>query len=144
MLAVLRAGEVAVLDPPVGDGPRDAMDKLLDAPLPLARPVFAVEVFADNDVGGKLRPAGGDFDILLLEHQLAALVLDLGAAELPVDAVERVRQIFRAELRLDAEPLRQFADRVGLGERTNGNHAGTGGRNASHAISSFLVVRVRH
>src|SRR6185295_6558139 len=105
-------------------------------PLSLLGPVFAVKIFADNDVRGELRPAGRNFDVLLLEHQLAALVLDLGAAELPVDAVERVRQILGAEHRLHAEPLCQLTDRVGLGEWASGCHAGTGGSNACHTISS--------
>ena len=95
-LGVLGGREVAVVAAPVGDRPGHAVDELADRVLPLAlrrgavaAGHVAVEVLAGHDVGGELAPAAGDLAIRLLEDRPAALVLDLGRAEVPVDLVER-------------------------------------------------------
>ena len=103
-LAVLRRGEVAVLDAPVGDRAGDAVDQLPDAVLALGRADFAVEVLADDDVGGQLAPDRRDFAVVLLEDHLAVLALDLRAADFPLDGREQIFDVGRAEGRVDLEP----------------------------------------
>ena len=73
-----------------GDRVDDAVDELADAGLALRRAEVAAEVLADHDVGGELAPELGDFDVLLLEDALAALVGDAGGPALPGDLVVRV------------------------------------------------------
>ena len=46
-----------------------------------------MEVLRGDDVGRSHGPVGGDFDVLLLEDDLALEVLDDGVAELPDDLV---------------------------------------------------------
>ena len=95
-LGVLGGGEVAVVAAPVGDRPGHPVDELADRVLPLAlrgtavaAGHVAVEVLADDDVGGELAPAAGNLAVGLLEDRPAALVLDLRRAEVPVDLVKR-------------------------------------------------------
>ena len=49
-----------------------------------------MEVFRRDDVGRGHRPVGGDFDVALLEDEIALEVLNDGVAELPRDFVEGV------------------------------------------------------
>ena len=80
-------GEVAVVQAPVGDGVDDAMDQFGDAAFALGRAQLAVEIFAGDDVGGGLRPVGGDFDVALLEDDRAFIVADGGGAGFPLHLV---------------------------------------------------------
>ena len=89
--------EVALVSAPVGDGPRDAVDELLEAVLAVAlggRAVplldVAVEVLRRDDVDRQRAERVGELDGLLLEDGLAGEVLDRGVAGGPGDAVERV------------------------------------------------------
>ncbi len=83
IFGVLRRGEVAALLAPVGDGVDDAMHQLADAGLALRRAQLAVKIFAGDDIGGGLRPVRRNFDIALLEDDLALIVADRGRAGLP-------------------------------------------------------------
>ena len=91
-VGVFGGGEVAVADAPVADGLGDAGDEGADAGLALGGADLAVEVLAGDDVGRGHGPVGGDFDVLLLEDELALPVLDDGVAELPGDLVEGARR----------------------------------------------------
>ena len=90
---VLLRLEVAVLDAPVGDGARDAMDELahggLAAVLVRVGAVgdVAVEIFRDRDLRRQHAPALRHLDVLLLEDRLAGIVGDLRRALLPLDLV---------------------------------------------------------
>src|SRR6201999_1906146 len=57
--------------------------------------------------GGKLRPALGNFDVFLLEDDLAGVVRDFGRATVPFDLVER------ADLGVTEHPL--DGERLALG-----------------------------
>ena len=87
---IFGGGEVAVAEAPVADGLGDAGDEVADALFTLGGADLAVEVFGGDDVGRGDGPVGGDFDGLLLEDELALVVLDDGVAELPGDFVEGV------------------------------------------------------
>ena len=63
-LAVFGRGEVAVVDAPVGDRAADAVDQLPDARLAFGGADFAVEILADDDVGGQLAPGGGNLAVV--------------------------------------------------------------------------------
>jgi hypothetical protein len=82
-LGVVRRREVARRVAPLADLPDHAPDQLLDAALAIRRVEVAAEILRDHDVGGELRPALGDLDVLLLEDDLTALSGDLRAAQLP-------------------------------------------------------------
>ena len=69
------------------DGFGDAGDELADAGLALGRADLAVEVLGGDDVGRGHGPVDGDLDVLLLEDDLAAHVIDGGGAALPLDLV---------------------------------------------------------
>ena len=60
VLAVFAGGEVAVGDAPVGDRAGDAVNHLADAVFAFGRARFAVEIFADDDVGRQGAPGLGD------------------------------------------------------------------------------------
>src|SRR6516162_2641500 len=66
-LRVLRSGEVAVLAASLGVGADDAVDELLEAPLPLRRADRATEVLRGHDVGGIHGPEIGKLNPVLLE-----------------------------------------------------------------------------
>ena len=89
-LGVRRRGEVALRLAPAADRAHDAADHLADAVLALGAAERAAEVLGDDDVGRQLRPGRGDLDVVLLEDDLALLVLDDGAAPFPLDGVEGV------------------------------------------------------
>ena len=61
ILAIFGAGEIAVLQAPIGDRAAHAVDDLADAMLALRRVDLAVEVFTHHDVGGQLAPATWGF-----------------------------------------------------------------------------------
>ncbi len=86
-LGVLIGGEVAALLAPLGDGVGDAADEGADTALALGRPGLAVEIFGGDDVGRGHGPVDGDLDVLLLEDDFAAHVIDGGGAALPLDLV---------------------------------------------------------
>src|SRR5690606_29268584 len=100
------AGEVAVGLAPVGDGPGDAVHELADARLALRRVHLAVEVLADDDIGGELAPGPGDLAAGLLEDDPAALVLDGRGALLPLDLVEGADALGAEASRHDHPPAR--------------------------------------
>src|SRR2546428_9328298 len=85
----LRRHEVPLLVRPPMDRAHHAADQLLDAPLPLGRAQDPTEVLRDDHVGGYLRPAGRDLDLVLLEDDFTLFVGDGGLAGLPLDLVER-------------------------------------------------------
>ena len=82
-------GEVAVRQTPVRDGVHHAMHQLADAALALGRAQLAVEVFAGDDVGGRLRPVDRNVDVALFENHRAFVVADGGSSGFPLDLVVR-------------------------------------------------------
>ncbi len=103
-LGVLIGREVGVLDAPVGDRVRDAVDHLLGGPLPLRRAEVAAEVLAGDDVGGQRGPGLRELEVLLLEDGLAVLVGDGGFPQVPLDRVIRMDARARVAA-LDAHAL---------------------------------------
>jgi len=87
VLGVLRRGEVLAVRTPIGDGIHHAMDQLRNAVLALGRPELAMEVLAGHDVGGGLRPVGGDLDIALLENYRALFVSNRSGAQIPLNFI---------------------------------------------------------
>src|SRR2546426_9754799 len=85
----LRRHEVPLLVRPPIDRAHHAADQLLDAPLPLGRAQDPTEVLRDDHVGGYLRPAGRDLDLVLLEDDFTLFVGDGGLAGFPLDLLER-------------------------------------------------------
>ena len=83
-LRVGRRGEVALRLAPAADRPHDAADHLPDAVLALGAAERAAEVLRHDDVGRQLRPRRRNLDVVLLEDDLALLVLDDRAAPLPL------------------------------------------------------------
>ncbi len=84
---ILFGGEVAAFLSPLGDGVGDAADEGADTALALGGPGLAMEVLRGDDVGRGHGPVDGDLDILLLEDDFAAHVIDGGGAALPLDFV---------------------------------------------------------
>ena len=84
---VFGGAEVAVADAPVADGLGDAGDEGADAGLAFVGSVETMQILAGDDVGRGDGPVGGDFDVALLEDELALPVLDDGVAALPGDLV---------------------------------------------------------
>ena len=124
-LAVGGAGEVAVFETPIGDRAGHPVDQLADAVLPLLGADFAVEVFAADDVGRKLRPERGDFAIGLLEQHFAILTFDGRRADFPTYRIKGVRYFGRAKGLIDLQsavkPLGRLSNRplcVPIGSHT--------------------------
>jgi hypothetical protein len=105
-LAVFCGGEVTVFHAPVGNCPRYTMDKLPDALLALGRAVFAVKIFADDDVCRQLAPVFGHFAIGLLEENFACFSLDNGGSLVPLDRLERIGDIVRAKDLVNSQTAR--------------------------------------
>ncbi len=92
-LGLLLAREVAVGAAPVREAVDDAVDELLDGALADGGAVAggggglfgqgAAEVLGGDDVGGVLRPVGGELDVLLLEYGCAVGACDDRGADLP-------------------------------------------------------------
>ena len=87
---------------PLGDGIRDAADELLDGAFALFGAHDPVEIFGDHDVGGRLGPALGDLDVLLLENHFAFFVGDGGGTEFPLHFIEGVDALL-GEITLDLQ-----------------------------------------
>ncbi len=107
-IGVFIGGEVGVLDAPVGDRVRHAVDHLLDRALALGRAEVAAEVLARDDVRGQGGPALRELEVLLLEDSLAVLVRDRGLAEVPLD------RVIRMDVRSGEAPLDRQARPGGL------------------------------
>ena len=106
-LAVFLAGEVAVLNAPVGDCASDSVNDLLDAGFSFGSAGFAIEVFADDNVRRERAPVLWNLAVFLLKQNSAVFVLDVSSSSFPLDCVERINA-FRAEMSFDFQ-------RVGLG-----------------------------
>ncbi len=123
ILGVGGSGEITVLQAPIGDRAADAVDKLPHAPLPLRSAVFPVKIFIDYDVGCQLAPEYRNFAVFLFEQDLAAFALDGGSPRFPLDRVERLRHVLRAERRRNRQPqggAAKRSDRGAVGGRLNG------------------------
>ena len=83
IFAVFLCFEVVAAETPIGDGVDDAVDELADAGFPFGRAHAAVEIFADDDIGGGLRPIGRHFNVALLEKHRAFVVPNGGGAPFP-------------------------------------------------------------
>jgi hypothetical protein len=59
------------------------MDELADGSFALGGVEFAVKIFGDDDFRGQDGPGLGDFDISLLEDDLAGVIGDFGGAFFP-------------------------------------------------------------
>jgi hypothetical protein len=79
--------EVAVLFAPTGDGIDHALDELGHAGFAFRGAHLAVKILAGDDIGGRLGPVHGNFDIALLEDNRAFIVSDGGSTGLPLDFV---------------------------------------------------------
>jgi len=86
-LGVRIAGEIVALAPPLRSRLDHAIDELAHAVLAFGRTELSTEVLLRDDVRGQLGPVLGDFDVALLEGDLAALVGDHRVAMLPLDGV---------------------------------------------------------
>ncbi len=87
-LGVVVGGEVAHVLAPFGDGIGDAADELLDGAFTLFGAHDPVEIFGDHDVGGRLGPGFGNFDILLFKNHFPFFVGDGGGTQFPFHVVE--------------------------------------------------------
>src|SRR5439155_6772014 len=67
-------GKIAVLQSPAGYGINHPPDHLADAMFPLWTAQRSTEVLRDDHVGGHLRPGLRDFNVRLLEDNLAPFV----------------------------------------------------------------------
>jgi hypothetical protein len=95
---VLVGGEVAVLGAPAGDGAGDPVHHLAYRVLTLGCPQGATEVLLGDDVGGVLRPGGGELEVPLLEGGGAiAPVGDDGVPALPGELVVGVGSLGREQ-----------------------------------------------
>ncbi len=106
--AVLRGGEIAVFEAPIGDRAGHSVHELPHAVFALRRADFAVEVFTADDVGSQLAPERRHFAVGLLEDQLAVFAFDLGTANFPIDGAEQIFDISRAEFGVDFQPAVEF------------------------------------
>ena len=95
--------EVTVLESPVGNSAADAVNDLPHAFFPLVCSRFAEEIFAGDDVYGKLTPRTGEFAITLLENGGPTVSFDAGGSSRPFDGIEGITNIFRAERRFEPE-----------------------------------------
>ncbi len=98
LIEIFRArlvGEIAVLQPPVGDGAGDAVDELPHRLLPAALAGIGalggvtVEIFGNGDLGGQFAPGFGDLDVFLAEQRFAAVIGNFRRAVVPLDLIER-------------------------------------------------------
>ena len=80
---VLDGFEVALEHAPVRDGVDHAADELAHAGLALGRAHLAVEIFADDDVGGSLGPVRRHLHVALFEDDSAFIVADGRCSQLP-------------------------------------------------------------
>ena len=83
------AREVAAFVTPADDGIHHAPDQLAHRCFALVRVGLAVKIFRSDDVGRRLRPRLGHFDIFLAEDYLAFIIADEGGAAFPFDGVKR-------------------------------------------------------
>jgi hypothetical protein len=97
-LGVGVGGEVAVLAAPARDGTGDPVHHLAYRVLALRGAEGAAEVLLGDDVGGVLRPAGGELEVALLEGGRAiAPVGDDGVPALPGQLVVGVGSLVREQ-----------------------------------------------
>ena len=109
-------GEVAVFKPPVGNGAADAVDDLPHAFFPLRGVRFAEEILAGNDIDGELAPCFGEFAVILLEKNGAAVSFDDGGSVGPFDGIEGIAGIFGTERRCHSESFGgNVLERIGVG-----------------------------
>ena len=87
-IARVVVGEIAAVLAPADDGVDDAADELAHGVLALGSVGLAVKIFADDDIGGGLRPILGDLDTFLAEDGHALFVADRGSALFPFHGVE--------------------------------------------------------
>ncbi len=78
VIRIVARFEIAPIRAPIGDGVHDAMHQLPDAVLAIGRAHFAVEIFADHDVGGRLGPVGRHLHLVLF-NMMAPLSLAMAA-----------------------------------------------------------------
>jgi hypothetical protein len=123
-LRILLLVKVSLRPAPRADGAHHAADQLADAALALGRAECAAEVLRGDHVGRGLRPELRDFDVLLLEDDLALLVGDDRAALLPFDLVEGV-DARTGEGALDGQTLGRLSE--GQGSRESGGRRRTPG-----------------
>ena len=97
-LGVVVGGEVAVLGAPAGDRTGDPVHHLAYRVLTLRGAEGAAEVLLGDDVGGVLRPGGGELEVALLEGGGAiAPVGDDGVPTLPGELVVGVGSLAREQ-----------------------------------------------
>ena len=79
--------KIAVLQSPAGYGINHPPDHLADAMFPLRTAQRSTEVLRDDHVGGHLRPGLRDFNVRLLEDNLAPFVDNGRRTQFPFDLV---------------------------------------------------------
>ena len=106
-LPVLLCREVILLDAPVGNRARHAVDELLERVFALAisRTAIAwrrvtIEILRCHHVDSKRAPARRELYILLLENRLAFLVADSSFTSLPLEAIEGMFAILTCSWRM--------------------------------------------
>src|ERR1041385_1946056 len=87
VLGVFGRFEVALIPAPSGDGIHYAAHQLPHAGLAIGRAYLSVKIFADDNVGGGLRPVRRNLHVALFEDHRAFIVADGRGAELPLDLV---------------------------------------------------------
>ena len=87
VFTVFLSFEVIASVTPIGNGVYNAVNQLTDAGFALRRTHTAMKILADDDIGGSLRPIGGDFDIALLEKHRAFVVPNGSGPLLPGDLI---------------------------------------------------------
>ena len=116
------------------------MNQLANALLAFARAILAVEILADDDVRGQLRPVGRNFAVLLLEQHLAVLIFDGGEANLPIHRLEGIVDVDRTECRLhfEADGIHR-RDSDSVSERGGFRAFRLNGRNCRHTAQLLLA-----
>ncbi len=109
---VFRCLEIPASDAPIGDIVNYAVHQLADARLPLGPSHAAMEIFADNNIGSRLRPVGWHFHVILLKDDGAFVVPNGSGPQLPRNVVVGRSPRFQ----LLGEELRE-ADSLALGHR---------------------------
>ena len=89
IIGILSGSKIAISLAPIGDRVYHSMHQLAHAALALGRPHLAVEILADDDVGGRLGPVGRNLHIVLFEYDGAFVVRDDGSPQFPGDFVVR-------------------------------------------------------
>ena len=105
---VLFSREIAALPAPFCNRDGHASNKLAHTRFAFRTPLFAMEIFGSDDIGGRHGPRLRHFHVLLFKNDFAGFIRDASRPVLPFDRVVR-GDILTGEISPELQALFRFA-----------------------------------